>query len=84
VRGRCVPVKASNRTARSCTRYALLHGGFGYPKSGYAPASRTSFHFTGRLGKRALTPGRYRLVAVAEDANHAHSAALRVNFRINR
>jgi hypothetical protein len=41
-----------------------------------------SFRFTGRLGGRALAPGRYRFAAVATDAAGKHSPAQRHLFRI--
>jgi hypothetical protein len=36
----------------------------------------------GRLGRRALAPGRYRLVALATDAVGNRSAPMRTSFRI--
>jgi hypothetical protein len=38
--------------------------------------------FSGRIGKRALKPGRYQAVITAVDAAGNRSAAKRVNFRV--
>jgi hypothetical protein len=40
--------------------------------------------FSGRLGSRALKPGRYRAILVATDASGNRSAARRVAFRVIR
>ena len=37
-----------------------------------------------RIGGRKLTPGRYRLTAVARDAAGNRSAVKRVRFRVKR
>jgi hypothetical protein len=42
------------------------------------------FRFTGRLSRRALAPGRYRLVAVAKDGTGQRSATRRISFRVLR
>ena len=84
VAGKCVAIKQSNRKARACTRYTLVRGKFGYPMHGYAPTVRVKCRFTGRIGNATLTPGTYRLVALAEDQSHIHSTAVRTGFRIIR
>jgi PKD repeat protein len=58
VGGRCVKPTRRNRSARACTRT-------GAPRSftRASTAGANSFRFTGRVGGRALAPGRYRLVA---------------------
>lgn len=58
VRGRCVAARRANRRARRCVRYSLIGGAF--VRSGRAGANR--FHFSGRIGGKALAPGSYRLV----------------------
>ena len=45
-------------------------------------AGRNSFRFTGRLAGRKLTPGSYRLVAVAKDAAGNASLPKRASFRV--
>jgi hypothetical protein len=57
--GRCVKPTKRNLRARRCTRTVTLHGSF--VESGKAGAN--SFRFTGRLSRKRLKPGSYRLVA---------------------
>lgn len=57
--GRCVKPTARNRKARRCTRTVTLRGSFA--QAGKAGVNK--FRFTGRLARRALKPGRYRLNA---------------------
>lgn len=80
VRGRCVKLKRSNRSAKRCTRHKTLGGSFS--RSGRAGANRAKF--TGRLRGRKLAPGKYRLRAVATDAAANRSRAQRDRFRIVR
>jgi len=84
VGGRCVAPGAGNRRRPSCTRYVTLKGSFRYPGSGFAAAGARGFKFTGRLAGRSLTPGSYRLVAVALGAAGPRSSASRSAFRIVR
>jgi hypothetical protein len=49
-----------------------------------AKAGANVVRFSGRIGSRALSPGRYRAVLVATDAAGNHSAAKRVTFRVVR
>ena len=49
-----------------------------------APTGRARVPFSGRLGKRALRPARYRLTLVAMDAAGNASRPARVGFRIVR
>jgi hypothetical protein len=58
--------------------YRRLRGSFKHLGS----AGRNSFRFTGRLRRRALAPGRYRLVAAPVLAGGKLGAAKRVRFRI--
>lgn len=63
---------------RKCTRFSKLRGSFA-AESGLG---LSSVRFRGRLGGRALAPGRYRLVATATDpAGNSSKPALR-SFRI--
>lgn len=61
VRGRCVAPRRANRRARRCVRYTAL--GTSFDRSGGAGANR--FHFSGRIGGKALRAGSYRLVGSA-------------------
>jgi uncharacterized delta-60 repeat protein len=56
---RCVKPRPRNRGGKRCTRFARLRGSFRHVDK----AGKNSFRFTGRLRRRALRPGRYRLTA---------------------
>lgn len=58
VRGRCAAPRRANRGARRCPRLLAVRGSF--TRTGAAGTTR--FHFSGRVGGRALAPGAYRLV----------------------
>jgi hypothetical protein len=73
----CVKPNARNRKARRCTRTVTLHGSF--VERGAAGAN--SFRFTGRLGHKALKPGRYRLVATPT-SGRLKGRSLSASFRI--
>ena len=49
----------ANRGKKRCARYRALSGGF----TDQGVAGPNSFTFSGRIGGRALRPGRYRLLA---------------------
>jgi hypothetical protein len=57
VGGECRKQTPANRGKRKCTRFKELRGSFSHP----GVAGSNSFRFSGRLGIRALKPGRYRL-----------------------
>jgi hypothetical protein len=59
-------------------RYVRVRGGFSHRDR----AGTNRFRFTGRLGRRTLAPGRYRLVAVANDGAGQKSATRRTTFRV--
>jgi len=63
---------------KTCTRWVTRRGRF----TRLGAAGINSFRFKGRLGRRALPPGRYRLVAVATDAAQNRSSAVKRRFRI--
>jgi CSLREA domain-containing protein len=65
---------------RRCTTYKHLKGSFTH--SGITGANK--FKFTGRLRKKRLKRGRYRLVAVARDPAGNRSRPKRKRFRIVR
>jgi hypothetical protein len=71
----CDAITPSNRSKPPCKRPVVLKGSFDV--NGKAGANR--FRFTGRLAKRALKPGRYRLVATTADG-----AVARAPFTIKR
>ena len=76
--GRCVRVRV-RPARRACTAYvrrATLGRTIG------AGAGRVAF--SGRIGRTALRPGRYRLVLRAVDAAGNRSAAVRLAFRVVR
>ncbi len=54
---RCVKQTAANRGKKKCALYRPLKGGFTIQGA----AGQNSFRFSGRVGRRALKPGRYRL-----------------------
>jgi hypothetical protein len=60
VGGRCL-ARARGRRGRACSRYIAV----GRPVTRDAAAGTTSLTFTGRVGGKALAPGRYRLTASA-------------------
>ncbi len=70
VNGRCVAPRRSNRTRRRCSRYVNVSGSFS--RAGAAGAN--SFKFTGRLRGRKLSPGTYKVTAVASNANGKSSS----------
>jgi hypothetical protein len=72
--------RRTNRTAKRCTRYKLLRGGFTHT----GETGQNKFRFSGRLGGRKLRPGRYRLRAVATDAAGNESPLKRSRFRVVR
>lgn len=79
-RGRRCVRRRPRRGARRCTRYVRLRGSFTH--AGAAGLNR--FRYMGRLRRRALRPGRYRLVATARDAAGNRSRPARRKFRIVR
>jgi hypothetical protein len=77
--GRCRKQTRANRRGRPCTRW----GGVGNLSfNGKKGLNRP--RFSGRLNRKRLRVGRYRLVAVASDANGARSRTKRTAFRIVR
>ena len=62
----------ANKGKKKCDLAKPLRGGF----SNAGAAGQNNFKFTGRLGSRALKPGRYRL------AGSAGGVVKRANFKI--
>jgi hypothetical protein len=79
VRGKCVKPSRANRSRRRCTRL-VRKGTFRRT----APAGRSRVAFSGRIGRRALKPGRYRLRATPTDAAGNVGAARSLSIRIVR
>jgi hypothetical protein len=69
----CVKVTKRNRKARSCKRVEVL-GTFTH--AGVAGANK--FRFTGRVGRKALKPGRYALAAAIGNGAVAQRTAFRI------
>jgi hypothetical protein len=59
-KGKCVKATRKNRKAKRCTLYTAVKNG-SFSRDGAAGAN--SFRLTGRVGKKALRAGSYRLVA---------------------
>jgi len=76
---RCVKPTAKLRRAKRCTRYVLKGT---LQRSGKAGANAVAF--SGRLGKRALGPGRYRAIITATDLAHNAGKPVTLSFRIVR
>lgn len=75
----CVKPTRGNRKAHECTRYKRAGA---LTRSLEAGSVRVAF--AGRIGRRALQPGRYRATLRAVDAAGNRSALRRVAFRIVR
>jgi Ca2+-binding RTX toxin-like protein len=76
---RCVRPTRRLRRHRKCTR-SIRAGTL--TRQSKAGASRVAF--SGRIGRRALKPGRYRATLVATDAAHNTSKPKRLKFRVVR
>lgn len=78
VGGRCVASSGSNRGKPKCPRFLSVGGGFGSA----GKAGLNSLGFSGRVGRRALAAGSYRLVATAENGRGGSSAPATKGFEI--
>jgi hypothetical protein len=78
--GRCVKPTRTLRTRKACTRFVAK----GKLTRGGVPAGAVRVKFTGRVGRRALRPGRYRAVLRATDAAGNRSAPVKLAFRVVR
>jgi Ca2+-binding RTX toxin-like protein len=76
--GACRAPSSRNRSRPACTRWVTLRGTL--TRAGLAGPNKLVLR--GRLGGRALAPGRYRLVALATDDADNRSAPTRSGFRI--
>jgi DNA-binding beta-propeller fold protein YncE len=77
---RCVKPSPTTKRGRRCTRFVAVRGSFRHADV----AGANDFRFTGRIGGRALKPGKYRLDATAKDAAGNVGRAVRARFRIMR
>lgn len=79
---RCVAPTAKLRRARAraCTRFVVA----GTLMRGSGRQGANAVAFSGRIGRRALTAGRYRVTATAADAAGNRAAAIRAAFRVVR
>ncbi len=75
----CRAPSRRNRRAKKCARY-LKVGALAYS----AKKGSSSIAFSGRLGRRTLTPGGYRARLRARDKSGKKSAERRVAFRVLR
>jgi hypothetical protein len=77
--GKCVKPRRSNRKRHKCTRYVVVGR---FAKQSKAGKNRKSF--AGKLGRRKLSPKRYRAQLVATDAAHNRSKAKTLSFKVVR
>jgi Ca2+-binding RTX toxin-like protein len=81
-RGRCLRPTRRLRPARRCTRFVAVRGGALTRRN--LAAGRGRIGFSGRIGRRALRPGRYRATLTATDLAGNRSRAHQVSFRVVR
>ena len=79
VGSRCVKPTKRNARKRSCNRWVRVGS-----LRAAEQAGQQSMAFSGRIGKRALAPGRYRARVTAKDALGARSTERRLAFRVVR
>jgi hypothetical protein len=76
---KCVRQTTKNRGKRRCTRYARF-GRFAVASA----AGSDSHHYKGRIGKRAMKPGSYRVTLLATDGAGNRSKAKALKLRVVR
>jgi hypothetical protein len=79
-KGRCRKPSRKLRKAKRCTRFVKK----GTLTRRNLPAGRTNVKFSGRIGKKALKPGRYRALITATDAAGNRSKPKQLKFRVVR
>ncbi len=77
---RCVKPTRKNRRAKRCTRYIAVKPSL---KRAVA-AGPTAVPFSGRIGRKALKPGKYRVAVVVADAAGNRSKPRSIGFRVVR
>jgi hypothetical protein len=80
VKGKCVKTTSTNRGKPSCKRWVAVKGSFKVA----GKKGTNKIEFRGRIGGRALSPGRYRLNARETDLAANTSTTRRTAFRIVR
>jgi hypothetical protein len=80
---RCRPASKRNR-ARSTGKRCSLYKRVGALVRRNRNAGPNRIKFSGRIGRKALKPGRYRFVAVATDQSGSGSAPKRAGFQVLR
>ena len=75
---RCVAPKRSNRKKKRCTRYVAVRGSF----TVNGTSGKNTFTFRGRMNRRKLGAGSYRLTGTATDPAKNVSAPRLKAFRI--
>jgi hypothetical protein len=81
-KGRCRKPARKLRRARRCTRYVKVKGAVLTRRN--LPAGPNKIKFSGRIGRKALKPGRYRAVTTATDGRGNRSKPSRPKLRIVR
>jgi hypothetical protein len=76
----CVKPSRSTRGRKRCTRLVVVSGSFAHRDS----PGTNHFHFTGRIGGKALAPGSYRLAASPKSSLSLTGVTLRTAFVIIR
>jgi DNA-binding beta-propeller fold protein YncE len=76
----CVKPNARNHARHACTRFVTA----GVLRRGSEQPGADSVKFSGRIGRRALRPGRYRATITATDPSGNGSKPRSVSFRIVR
>ncbi len=76
---RCGRPSARNRHGKACVRYVRVRGSFSH----HDKAGANRFHFTGRVRRRKLAPGNYRLDATPLSGAQK-GRTVRARFRVIR
>jgi hypothetical protein len=79
VGGKCKKPSRSNRKKKRCTRYKLF-GRFAHQGA----AGNNSKKWSGKIGKKKVSPGKYRATLVATDAGGNKSQPKRLNLKVVR
>jgi hypothetical protein len=74
---RCVKATARNRKAKRCTLYVAAG-----TLTRNSPVGVSTLQFTGRIGRKALRVGAYRITAVATDAAGNKSSGRQVSVKV--
>jgi hypothetical protein len=74
---RCVMATSRNRRAKRCTLYVAAG-----TLTRNSPVGVSTLQFTGRIGRKALTTGGYRITAVATDAAGNKSSGRQTTIKV--